>query len=96
MEDLPNSRELKCYLYCLLVGFGLIKANTTTLDPIKFLEVMDHMTTAEQNRFYKLGGGCFKKKKDLCEFAYQMSLCSKRNSNDDFYVLWRTDLEPGP
>lgn len=95
MDNLPNSRELKCYLHCLLIEFEILKENSNSVEYSKFLDALNNMTTEEQGKFLKLSRKCNKKYKDLCEMAYQMNLCFKRNSNEDYYTLWKTNWEPG-
>lgn len=96
MDNLPSSRALKCFLHCLMVEFRFMKEDSTTVDPTEFVEIMNHMTTEEQNKYLKMSKKCNKKNKDLCEMVYQMNLCWKRNSNADYYIMWRPDLEPLP
>lgn len=95
MDNLPDSREMKCYLHCLLVELRIMKENSTTIEPTEFLGILNQMTTDEQNKYLKLTKKCNKKNKDLCEMVYQMNLCSKRNSNEDYYTFWKPNLEPG-
>lgn len=66
------------------------------IDPTEFVELMNQMTSEEQNKYLKMSKKCNKKNKDVCEMIYQMNLCWKKNSISDYYVLWRTDLEPLP
>lgn len=96
LENLPNDRNIKCYVRCLFVKFGLFEENSTVLQPVKFLEAMNEMTIDEQNRYLKMGKKCIKKNKDLCEMGFQQVLCYKKKSLEDFYLLWRNDTKPGP
>lgn len=95
-DNLPDSREMKCFFYCCLARFGTFQEGTNIMTPEKLMDIINLMTTEEQQRILKLGRKCFKKNKDLCEMAYQIAMCGKRNSNQDFYVFWRNDTKPGP
>lgn len=96
LNNLPNSREVKCFMYCLLVGFEIVENGTTTFNSIKPIETVNLMTKEQQKRTLRMGRKCLVKNNDLCEMAFQMSLCGKKNSNEDFVLLWRNDTKPGP
>lgn len=96
MDNLPDSRELKCYLNCILVELGFIKAGNVELDRAKVSQSLKLFTKEEQMKFGKMIKGCKPtlKDNDVCDYIYQFHLCMKKNSPEDFYILWRTDLEP--
>lgn len=96
MDNLPDGRAVKCYLNCLFVGFRLMREGSSVVDVTDFIEIMNYMTREEQGKYLRMSKKCLKKYKDPCESAYQFNICMKRNSNEDFYILWREDLKPGP
>lgn len=62
-----------------------MKPGSALVDPTDFFELMDKMTTEEQDKYMKLIRGCTKrlnKIKDPTEVAYQAVVCGKENSNE--------------
>lgn len=85
LENLPNSKELKCYLYRAYVYYGYIKPTSPKLNFQPFLELMSEATDDEAKRMAKLYAGCekrAKKSKDPIEVVYIFNACGKQNVND--------------
>lgn len=93
-KNLPDSRELKCYLHCLFVKFHLMNEQNSTMDFIYFLEFVNQLTREEQNIYLKMRRKCGKKYKDPCEMAYYFNLCLKNNYNEYYYTFWKPNLDP--
>lgn len=88
-DDLPDSREVKCYVHCIYVMFHFMNNENTNLDFTTFLDYVNALPKDKQNRYLKLGKKCFSKKiKDLSELAYYITICAKKNSNEDFHFFF--------
>lgn len=97
MDNLPDSREVKCYLNCLFLELGLRK-KSGGLEMGKVLQALKIIKPNEQTRFMNMIKGCIGLHggKDGCESVYQFNLCMKESSPKDFFVIWRPDLELDP
>lgn len=85
MNNLPNSKGVRCYFLCFWIEMGIMKPGSVVVNPTDFFELMDKMTEDEQNKYIKLIKGCTKrlsKIKDPTEVAYQAVVCGKENSNE--------------
>lgn len=91
VKNLPNSRELKCYLSCLYTGFGVLKNGK--IDANKAREIFSHFKPEEQLRFFNMVKGCHADDKDICELVYKFNVCAKKNAPKDFFTFWRPDIE---
>lgn len=90
LDNLPNSKQLKCYIHCTYVEFQLIKPNGTKFDFSRFLEVMAKMDPEDANKYYIMGKGCAKKLKpikDSIEYVYQYHVCQKTNSLEVIIII---------
>lgn len=98
LKNLPNSEGIRCYFICCWIEMGVMKPNSTQIDPSDFFDLMEQMTEEEQDRYVKLMKGCTRrltKIKDPTEVAYQAVVCGKENSNKviplfDFHKKFRT------
>lgn len=85
MNNLPNSKSLRCYFNCCWIEVGVMRPGSAVVNPTEFFELMDKMTEEDQNNYMKLIKGCTKrlnKIKDPIEVAYQAMVCGKENSNE--------------
>lgn len=95
-DDLPDSREIKCYLHCLKIAYKLMNKKNNNYDVTSSFEFLNAITNEERKRYMKMYKKCNRKYDDLYEMAYQITLCEKRNSNKDFYTFWKPNLDLGP
>lgn len=93
LENLPNNRELKCYLTCIYTAFGVLQNGK--FNPKVAKEKIGHFKPEEQLRFIKLITGCKPEIKgaDVCDMVYQFHLCAKKNSPEDFMTFWSSDIK---
>lgn len=91
LDNLPNDRSIKCYMYCLIMEFEMMKPDSPAIDVTKFVGIMNDMTALEQNIYLKMFRKCNKKYKDYCEMVYQMNVCAKRNDNEHYYLIFSYD-----
>lgn len=70
-----------------MMGFGFMKEGSTAIDFVDFISYMNEMTREEQNIIFKMYRKCNKKNKDLCEMAYQLNICAKKNDNVHYYLF---------
>lgn len=85
LKNIPDSKEIKCYLYRAYVHYGYIKPNSPKLNFQPFLELMSETTDDDAKRMAKLFAGCEKrarKSKDPVEVVYIFNACGKQNVND--------------
>lgn len=83
-DNLPDSKELKCCMYCGTAGRQLLNADETDFDFSGMFDVMSQMDDKEQDIYIKGFRGCFKQDrriKDMTERIYKMYTCMKRNDN---------------
>lgn len=94
VDHLPDVDELKCYFLCLNIEVHLMKPNSTKIDPSEVIELAQKLNNEEYKGMLKLARGCLSRVRTLkepTEVAYQLNVCSKRNSpevnNFFFYFL---------
>lgn len=87
LNHLPNSSALKCYFHCAMFRFGVYQyENSTRLNLATMIEVLESLSKPEQEIYFRLGRGCFKRaspyNKDVLEFSYTLNVCAKDNDNE--------------
>lgn len=85
LKNLPNSEGIRCYFTCCWIELGIMKPNSTEIDPSEFFDLMEQMTEEDQDKYVKLMKGCTRrlnKIKDPVEIAMQLVVCGKENSNE--------------
>lgn len=85
VDQVPDDRELKCYMQCWLAEMGLMRDNDMLWRRI--LHLMDDLPLSQQQRYFKMGRNCASREQDACEKAFIILSCFRRNSNDDFFIF---------
>lgn len=84
-KNLPNSRALKCYMYCYMVACQVFKPDSIRLNTIFLMEQIEKFSKYVQDILFGMGRGCIRRImhiKDPYEVAYTLNLCSKENDNE--------------
>lgn len=84
-KNLPNSKELKCYMYCYMVACHVFKPDSIRLNTIFLMEQIEKLPRYIQDILFTMGRGCIRRivhLKDPYEIAYAMNVCSKENDNE--------------
>lgn len=87
-KKLPDSRELRCYFYCILKDLGYMREGSTETYAEAFLPTFEKLEPHEFDQYVKMGKKCVSKIKDPCDRAYSFNKCWKNNNPEVlFYVL---------
>lgn len=86
-DNLPHSRDLMCYMQCLLEAFGIMDTPLPA-----YVEALSGIITSEELEIYRnMAKGCWvadKKAIDLCESSYEINVCMKKNDNKHYYLAF--------
>lgn len=85
LKNLPNSKELKCYMYCFMVACRVFKPDSWRLNTIYLMEQIEKLPKYAQDILFGMGRGCIRRivnLRDPYEIAYTMNVCSKENDNE--------------
>lgn len=77
LNNLPDSRELKCYLNCVFASFGLLNVKTGKIESTKAAQAIKLFTPEDQLKFFKLIKRCHSEAKEARDFAYEFHLCAR-------------------
>ncbi|XP_055312781.1 uncharacterized protein LOC129574601 [Sitodiplosis mosellana] len=91
LQNLPNSRELKCYMHCCLVESRTILPNSTRLNMENMMVVMEKLRKEDVDILLRLSRGCIKRTmnvRDPWEYAYILNTCAKLNDNEHYYFIY--------
>lgn len=92
-KTLPDDRSLKCFMLCSFQAYGFIVPNNTRLQFGKLFDTIAQLEYEQRSIFLKMASGCTKlRSKDLCEAAYEINLCMKRNYNEYYYLPVDTEF----
>lgn len=80
LKNLPDSRELRCYMYCLLRQWGYMKEGSSDTHPEALLEFLERIQPHEFDRYTAMNKKCGNKIKEPCDKAYALNKCWKSNS----------------
>lgn len=84
LEHLPNSQALKCYIRCSGELFETLDTKSNKILISKYADVFPDFSHEEQEITVRMASGCLKKVKkvtDRLDFAYELTVCIKRNDN---------------
>lgn len=85
LEHLPNSRPLKIWLRCIGELTEGLDTKSNKINLSKFADFYGDLTREEQEIFVRMGSGCGRRLKnitDLLDFAYEGTVCFKKNDNE--------------
>lgn len=80
LKNLPDTRELRCYFYCMLKQIGFMKENSTETHPQAVITVLEKLHPDDFERYIKMNRKCTNKQKEPCDKAYAYNKCWKLNS----------------
>lgn len=84
-KNLPNSRELKCYMHCFMLACEIFKPDSPRLNTVQIMEQMEKLPKYAQDILFGMGRGCIRRivhLRDPYEVAYTLNVCSKENDNE--------------
>lgn len=84
-KNLPNSKGLKCYMYCFMMACKVFKPDSLRLNTIHLMEQLEKLPRYQQEIFFGMGRGCMRRIlniRDGYELAYTLNVCSKENDNE--------------
>lgn len=84
-NNLPSSKELRCFLHCNMVESGVLEPDSVRLNITKTMDLYMQLPKEDQVILSGMGRGCMQKTrriKDPYEFAYQINVCAKQNDNE--------------
>lgn len=84
-KNLPNSKELKCYMYCYMLACQAFKPDSLRLNTIFLMEQIEKLPKYVQDILFAMGRGCIRRivhLRDPYEIAYTMNVCAKENDNE--------------
>lgn len=84
-KNLPNSKELKCYMQCFMMACKVFKPDSIRLNTVYLMEQIEKLPKYQQEIVFGLGRGCIRRIiniRDPFELAYTMNVCSKENDNE--------------
>lgn len=85
LTNLPNSKELKCYLHCFMSACLVFTPNSLRLNVVFMMEQIEKLPRYQQDILFGMGRGCIRRTmhlKDRVEIAYVLNVCSKENDNE--------------
>lgn len=81
-QNLPDQRELKCYMLCQLEAMSMIEPELARIDPAGVFENLEPLKPEHQDIFIRMGLKCMALKvppnNDRCQAAYNWSVCLKK------------------
>lgn len=91
-KNLPNSKELKCYMYCFMMACKVFKSDTMRLNTVFLMEQIEKLPRYQQDILFGMGRGCIRRIlniRDPVEIAYTLNVCSKENDNEVGVIIFQ-------
>lgn len=83
-DNIPNNRELKCYMFCQMREMEFVKDDIFSIDMAAVAETVIIFSRQDQDKFLHMGRKCHRlkvKSKDFCDLAYEFNICLKKGDN---------------
>lgn len=80
LEHLPDTRQLRCYFYCVLKYIGFMVDNSVETHPEVFIPIAEQLNPKEIRQYINMNRKCSSKLQEPCDKAYALNKCWKLNS----------------